>query len=362
MPRSYFSFSRAAAYSPLWLLLAIITIAPTIATAASTASNVKSSAASADDLLSGKFQWVASGPLIAPADPKIIAIKDPTVVRHNGLWHIFATVKIPGAQACMEYLNFADWSKAGAAPRHAIKFHERYHCAPQVFYFTPQRKWYLIYQNTDGSRTPPFFGPAVSTTDDISKPETLTPPQMLYPEKPANLKGWLDFWVICDAANAHLFFTSDDGRMWRAQTPLTQFPRGWSQPELVLKGDIFEASHTYRLKGLNQYLTLIEAQGPRQSRYYKAYLADRLDGEWRPLAATADQPFASLKNVRFAPGVEAWTDSISHGELLRENPDETMTVDPDHLKFLFQGCNAQDRDKRGYGQFQWRLGLLEPAQ
>lgn len=322
---------------------------------------IPSTTASANDLLKGEFQWVASAPLIAPADPNIISIKDPTVVHHDGLWHIIATVKIPNAEARMEYLQFADWPRANAAPRHAIQFHDLYHCAPQVFYFTPQRKWYVIYQNTDGSRTPPCFGPAFSTTRDLTKPESLTPPQMLYPEKPDNLKGWLDFWVICDAANAHLFFTSLNGRMWRAQTPLSRFPHGWSRPQVVLKGDVFEASHTYRLKGMNQYLTLIEAQGPNRTRYYKAYLADRLDGEWRPLAASADRPFASLKNVRFAPGVEPWTDCISHGELLREGVDETMTVDPANLRFLFQGCNAQDRIGKGYGKFQWRLGLLESA-
>ena len=44
-----------------------------------------------------------------------------------------------------------------------------YHGAPQVFYFTPHRKWYLIYQLEDSSRNIPF-GPCYSTTNDINDP------------------------------------------------------------------------------------------------------------------------------------------------------------------------------------------------
>ena len=32
--------------------------------------------------------------------------------------------------------------------------------------------------------------------------------------KPANIKAWLDFWVICGDTKAHLFFTSLNGKMW----------------------------------------------------------------------------------------------------------------------------------------------------
>jgi hypothetical protein len=57
----------------------------------------------------------------------------------------------------------------------------------------------------------------------------------------------------------------------------------------VLRDDIFGASHTYRLRGIDRYLTVVEAQAGGR-RYYKAYLADRLDGAWTPLAATSDRP------------------------------------------------------------------------
>ena len=113
--------------------------------------------------------------------------------------------------------------------------------------------------------------------------------------------------------------------MWRSRTPLGEFPRGWSPPRIALEADVFEASHTYRLQGRGQYLTLIEAQNGHGWRYYKAYLADRLDGEWRPLAADKDRAFASLANVEH-PAIQ-WTDSISHGELLRSGYDQRLEVD-----------------------------------
>jgi hypothetical protein len=38
--------------------------------------------------------------------------------------------------------------------------------------------------------------------------------------------------------------------MWREDTSLTDFPTGWSEPVLAIKGDVFEASHVYKLEGM----------------------------------------------------------------------------------------------------------------
>ncbi len=321
--------------------------------------------AAIDRLLSGNFAWTATAPLIGPATniDRSFSIKDPSVVFSGGKWHIFSTIR-PPTPATMEYLSFADWKSADTAPRRVIALDTTYHCAPQVFFFTPQKRWYLIYQWTDKTSDTGFFGPAFSTMDDVSKPETLTEPTMLFPAKPDNVKKWIDFWVICDRTGAYLFFTGDDGRFWRSRTALSDFPKGWSKPELVLElpqNEFFEATCTYRLKGLEKFLTIAEAIGPGSKRYYKAYIADRLDGEWKPAAGSWEKPFASINNVKFADGVAPWTDSISHGELLREGCDETLTVDPAHLQFLFQGCTADERAGKDYGHYPWRLGLLEPT-
>ncbi|MCK4298115.1 MAG: hypothetical protein KAX80_01210, partial [Planctomycetes bacterium] len=230
-------------------------------------------------------------------------------------------------------------------------------CAPQVFYFQPHARWYLICQASDESWNP-NYQPAYSTSDDISAPGSWSPLTPLGARQ-ADGKTGLDFWIICDEEKAHLFFTTLDGRMWREETPLEDFPTGWSEPRLAIKGDIFEASHTYLLKGVGKYLTLVEAQGGHGWRYYKAYVADRLDGEWRPLAATKEKCFASMANTE--PVGPRWTDSISHGELVRAGFDQRLEVDPSNLRFVFQGVRDRDRSGKPYGQIPWRLGMLEPA-
>jgi len=318
---------------------------------------------SADDpiakLLEGNFRWKSTPPLVKPIerpeDP-CISIKDPTVVRHDGKWHLFCTIRSKKRTHQIEYLNFVDWTDANAAPRHILPTLPGYFCAPQVFYFTPKKQWCMVYQvpHPAGKQT---IMPAVSTSTKLDDPQSWSQPQLLFDEKPAHVSSWIDFWVIFDDSRAHLFFTSNDGRMWRCDTAANQFPRGWNDPKIVLKGDIFEASHTYRLKGSSKYLTIIEAVGEKGRRYYKAYVADQLDGEWKPVADTREKSFASFQNVG---GDAGWTTSISHGELIRTGIDEKLEVDPAKLEFLYQGVSDEDREKRPYGEILWKLGVLTP--
>jgi hypothetical protein len=311
------------------------------------------------NLLAGNFRWEVSAPLIAPVrreDDPCVSIKDPSVVFHDGRWHVFATIRSKKRTHQIEYLSFASWAEADRAPRHVLGVVPGYFCAPQVFWFAPHQRWYLIYQVNEPSRKP-ALQPAWSVCERVDQPRAWSKPVLLFDQHPDNVKAWIDFWVICDDTRAHLFFTSNDGRMWRAETLLHDFPRGWSRPAIVLEGDIFEASHTYALKGLGKFLTLIEAQD-KGRRYYKAYLADRLDGEWRPLAATREKPFAGLTNT--IPLGTRWTESFSHGELLRLGIDHRLEVDPSNLRFLFQGVSDAAREGKPYGEIPWRLGILEP--
>jgi hypothetical protein len=314
-----------------------------------------------DELLQGRFSWKVGPPLVQPADrpnDPCYSVKDPTFVRYKDRWHLFCTIRSQKRSHQIEYLTFSDWGKASQAKRQVLTLNDGYFCAPQVFYFSPQRRWYLIYQVIDPSRKPELQ-PAYSTTDDIADPGSWTKPTLLLEKHPENVTMWIDFWVICDEMRAHLFFTSLDGRMWRSDTRLADFPRGWTKPTIVLQEDIFEASHTYRLKGMCKFLTIIEAQADGR-RYYKAYLADRLDGKWSPLAATKEKPFAGPVNVRDS-GTH-WTDSFSHGELIRQGYDQTLEVDSADLRMVFQGVTDEAMRGKPYGQIPWKLGMLEPAQ
>lgn len=304
----------------------------------------------------GEFAWKISQPLVSPAeraeDP-CYSVKDPSIVFYEGKWHLFCTIRSQKRSHQIEYLSFSDWKNANSE-RQILKMHDGYFCAPQVFYFAPHKKWYLICQASDKSWQPEYQ-PAFSTTSDISDPKSWTPLKPIG-AKQANGNSGLDFWIICDDKKAHLFFTTLDGRMWREETKLEDFPFDWSEPYLAIEGDIFEASHTYKLKGLNKYLTLVEAQNGYGWRYYKAFIADRLDGDWTPIADTKEKSFASMKNTQHSE--PRWTDNISHGELIRLGYDQTLEVDPDNLQFLFQGVTEKDRDGKTYGEIPWRLGIL----
>ncbi len=168
--------------------------------------------------------------------------------------------------------------------------------------------------------------------------------------------------MICDDKNAYLFSSGDDGRFYRCQTTLENFPNGFSAPVVVMETanrfDLFEACCVYRLKGTGQYLAFIEAIGRNGNRYFKSFLADRLDGEWTPHAATEASPFAGLNNVTYEAGVTPWTRDISHGELLRDGYDETLTVDPQSLQLLYQGLPSTTPSGVDYSQLPYQLALL----
>jgi enterochelin esterase-like enzyme len=310
--------------------------------------------------LAGPFNWVTTKPILrakSDAQHTLNAIKDPTVVRYNGLWHIFASSVTNTGGYSMVYLNFADWKDAAAAPQYHMDDNPNlrgYHCAPQVFYFAPQKQWYLIYQSQQ---------PTFSTTTDIAQPQTWSKPQNFFAEQPKSVvAGWLDYWVICDETHAYLFFTDDNGRFYRSRTTVADFPKGFDEPVVVMqekeRRDLFEASCTYRIKGTNQYLTLIEAANEKWTRYFKAFIADRLDGEWRPLAAEWGNSFADATRVRMEDGSKLWSDHISHGELLRDGYDQTMTIDPANLVLLYQGLPHDLPLIKEYNLLPWELGLL----
>ena len=312
----------------------------------------------------GRFRWRVGQPLLKvdamrlpPSEHPWVAVKDPSVVQHEGRWHLFCTLrklKQGEGRIRIGHLSFDDWSEAGRANWTVLDLTMGYHGAPQIFYFRPHQKWYLIYQAEDQTRDLKY-GPCFSTNSDITKPLQWTRPQPLY-IVPEGAKAGLDFWVICDDAKAHLFFTSLNGKMWRSETALEQFPDGgWSTPEVALRADIFEASHTYTLRGGKGFFTIVEAQAGKR-RYFKGFLADRLDGDWRPLAASRKQPLVSPLNV--VNQADSWATSYSHGEFLRTGFDERLEIDPEHVRLLFQGANDDEYTRGGYGEIPWKLGLL----
>jgi len=312
--------------------------------------------------LAPSIQWSGSAPLITPisdAAHDLVAVKDPSVVRFGDRWHVYASSVSRAGAYNMVYTSFADFSEASSAPLYYMDQtpgFNTYVAAPELFFFAPQNKWYLVFQSG-----PPMY----STADTPSDPTKWTRPASFFSATPAIITqngGWLDFWVICDTSSCHLFFSDNHGRWYRSTTSLDQFPNGFAEPVVVLEdanaGRVFEASNVYKLNGTHQYLAVIEAfdQTSANHRYFRSWIADDLLGPWRPWQASGSFPFAGERNVAFAD--RAWTRDISHGEMIRAGYDQTLAADPCNLRYLFQGADPNADNGGDYNKIPWRLGLL----
>jgi endo-1,4-beta-xylanase len=311
--------------------------------------------------LPNSFQWSSSGALISPkpdATHQLRGIKDPSVVFANGRWHVFASTASSAQGYNLVYMNFTDWSQAGSAThvyldRTAIG--TGYRAAPQVFFYAPQNLWYLVFQNGNA---------AYSTNPDISNPNGWSAPRNFYSAMPDIIRQnigsgfWVDMWVICDAVNCYLFSSDDNGHLYRSQTTVGNFPNGFTNTVIAMQDAnrnlMFEASNVYKVAGQNQYLLLIEAIGSDGRRWFRSWTSTAIAGTWNALAATESNPFARSNNVAFPAG--AWTRDISHGEMIRAGTDQTLTISPCQIRYVYQGLDpAAGGD---YNNLPWRLGRL----
>jgi hypothetical protein len=303
-------------------------------------------------------------------------VKDPTIVRYKDKWLVYATAHMvsgPAAAALlnpstnqpvagqgrggtfnMVYVSFADWKDAPNAKLHYMDAKQGfggYRCAPEVFYFTPHKKWYYIFQTQ-----PPVY----CTTDTPDDPMSWSAPRPFFAQGTPMPRLPIDYHFIGNGEHMYMFFTGDDGNFYRSRTTYVDFPEGFSSPVIAMRGTrntVFEGSFTYKIKGVEKYLTCVEAMSP--TRYYRAYVADKLDGEWYPVEGfnTFEKPFAGSNNMTFEKGVEPWSGQVSHGEMIRDGNDERMILDPNNLLFLYQGIgNAENRGD--YGKLPYKLGLL----
>ena len=311
--------------------------------------------------LPSSFRWSSSGVLAGPksdASHNIVSIKDYTVVRHNNQWHVYATTASRSGGWNLVHFAFPDWPQAAAAAHTfldtASAIGPGYRAAPHLFYFAPQNLWYLVYQTGL---------PSYSTSSDPSNPRSWSAPRNFMSAEPDIVrqnKGnghWLDFWVICDTANCHLFSSDDNGHIYRAQTSMANFPNGFGNTVIALqdanRNNLFEGTAVYKVGNTGQYLLLQEAIGS-SGRYYKSFTSNRIEGPWTPHAASQSNPFAATSNTTFPTG--QWTRDISHGELLRAGNDQTLPINPCRLQFLYQGLDPNAGGD--YSQLPYRMGLL----
>jgi len=179
-------------------------------------------------LLGKPLKWKSTGILVGPSNDAthvVHSIKDPTIFRYKDKWEIYATAHVisgPAAVALqnpstnqpatggrrgggggtfnMIHVSFADWKDAPKAPQlfmDTLPGFGSYKCAPEVFYFAPQKKWYYTFQTQ----------PAVYCTSDTpDDPKSWTAPAPFFAQGTPMPNLPIDYHFIGDGKTMYMFY------------------------------------------------------------------------------------------------------------------------------------------------------------
>ncbi|MEY9995527.1 hypothetical protein ABIE67_007559 [Streptomyces sp. V4I8] len=299
--------------------------------------------------LPSTYRWTSTGPLAEPANGQL-ALKDFTTTTYNGKHLVYATTSNGTKWGSTGFSTFTNWSDMGAATQTQMNDDA---VAPELFYFAPKNIWVMVSQ---WGQWPLHY----RTSSDPTNPNGWSARQPLFtgslPDGPdANQKNApIDPTMIADDQNMYLFFAADNGKIYRASMPIGNFPGNFGSSYTTVMSDardlLFEAPEVYKVQGQNQYLMIVEAQGTK--RYFRSFTASSLNGPWTVQAGSESSPFAGQANSG-----STWAQGVSHGDLVRNNPDQTMTIDPCNLQFLYQGL-PNNTQEPNYLKLPYRPGLL----
>lgn len=314
-----------------------------------------------------------------------IAVKDPSIVHYNGKYHLFYTSKSLRQQSGEREFE-TGFGYVSAPELEGLKHAKRYNMnnivgenliAVQVFYFEPQKLWYVVgHKKVSGK---PNLAPVYITNTDIEDVYGWSEPRILETGK-TNDEFWIDFWVICDDTNAYLFYSNQKGSVLRMQCPVNEFPQGFADAEeetvFTIKGKdengkwiMFEAQHIYYVKKYDKYLMVAECAywddvrnhyiDPR-NRFLIGLIADNLEGTWRRIEKTEDKYFAQAGNLYNPDGGKSDYTQVSHPELIRSGYNQRLETDDFEIRMIFQGFDgSQTPDDYIYDELPWELSVMQ---
>jgi len=333
-------------------------------------------------------KWTVRGPVFQAVSEgafENVAVKDPSIVYHDGKYHLFYTGK--HVDQTKDGVKYSITTGYVAAPTLAtLNSAKRYNLselvggsiiAPQVFYFAPHKLWYVVaHRYAPGMR--PNLAPIFLTNPDIDNVYGWSKPKDLIADK-GNEDFWIDFWVICDDKKAHLYYADQRGSVLRRECVMEDFPAGFADAEetvaLTVFGEddmgkwaVFEAPHVYHVKNPDTYFMILECGYYKEEREYFAdarkrfiigMVADRLEGPWTRVEHSQTEYFAHGENLFNDDGSKSRYDQISHPELIRSGYDQKLEVESFGVDMIFQSFDSSSwPDNYNYNELPWELAVM----
>ena len=338
------------------------------------------------------MNWKVTKPILKKSDKNAfdnIAVKDPSIVFYDNKYHVFYTgknYKNNKFDVCCGYVVADSLEELANAKRYNFsEILDVNIIAPQVFYFALQKLWYLIahrYERKKKLNLQPIY----LTNPDINNVYGWSKPKDLQTGK-SNDEFWIDFWVICDDAKAHLFYSDQKGSVLRIESTLENFPNGFanSKEEVALtvtgenetgKWIMFEAEHVFYAKKQKLFFIQLECgyespplKGDKggckhfadaRSRFFIGMVSEKLEGPWQRIENFKNEFFADAKNLFNDDGTKSNYSQVSHPEFIRSGYDQKLEIDDlDNLKILIQSFDSSGTpDDYDYNELPWELAII----
>jgi hypothetical protein len=292
------------------------------------------------------------------------SVKDPSIVFYNEKWHLFYSGLSQDRDLQIGYVNADKLDVLMDGKRHMLEFTNvenlaNKYAAPQVFFFEPHQKWYLVFQGYWNDVQPLY-----SCNTNIEDPTQWTQPKPLMPKFEQN--SWVDFYVICDEEYAYLTYSRDYRSVYAVRTSIEDFPVGFDTDSLIKLIDdpnieFGEAAHIYQALGTDEYHMIYESSDltNNRERRYSLYSSKNIAGPWN----VKYPDYASKELLKRSRNNEGWPEEVSHGEMIRTNYSQNMEYNPKDVRFLMQGIISSERGENytpeQYWMLPWKFGILE---